>query len=105
MIEFWKGRGGGVGEALRILFTSNTKEKYKIKREWVLWKYMYLKDTLVISICKINAGEMLHLRTASHANAQPCFFSSLNINLDDPIKVMRQTGSNLISPLKYSFLH
>ena len=57
--------GGGVGEALRILFTSNTKEKYKIKREWVLWKYMYLKDTLVISICKINAGEMLHLRTAS----------------------------------------
>ena len=65
MIEFWKGGGGGVGEALRILFTSNTKEKYKIKREWVLWKYMYLKDTLVISICKINAGEMLHLRTAS----------------------------------------
>ena len=61
MIEFWKGGG----EALRILFTSNTKEKNKIEREWVLWKYMYLKDTLVISICKINASEMLHLRTAS----------------------------------------
>ena len=26
---------------------------------------MYLKDTLVVSICKINASEMLHLRTAS----------------------------------------
>ena len=26
---------------------------------------MNLKDTLVISICKINASEMLHLRTAS----------------------------------------
>ena len=26
---------------------------------------MFLKDTLVISICNINATEMLHLRTAS----------------------------------------
>ena len=60
---------------------------------------MYLKDTLVISICKINASEMLHLRTASFQYLQPCFLSSLNRNLDDPIKSMRQTdGSNLISP-------
>ena len=65
MIEFRKGGGGG-GEVFRILFTSNTKEKTKTKQESEFFgNYMFLKDRLVISICKINASEMLHLRTAS----------------------------------------
>ena len=36
------------------------------------------------------------------SNAQSCFLSSLNGNLDDRTKFMRHTGSMLISPLKCS---
>ena len=57
----------GKGEAFRILFTSNTKEKKnKTKQESnSLELYVSKRHQLVISICKINAIEMLHLRTAS----------------------------------------
>ena len=60
MIEFWK--GGGTQNSLYFQYERKKQNK---TREWVLWKYMYLKVILVISICKINASEMLHLRTAS----------------------------------------
>ena len=61
MIEFWK--GGGIQNSLYFEYEG---KKNKTKQESnSLELYVSKRHQLVISICKINAIEMLHLRTAS----------------------------------------